>query len=126
LIAQHSLGAHLLRQRHTPLVQIHTQHLAASRPGDAHRQQPQQPQPDHRHALPQLELRQTVTVQGDSAQRGEGGAIKIHHIRQVDEQVSRHTHILRMYGIPAAGASHTHTGAKAVHPFAQGDNRACG
>ena len=123
LLAQHGLGAHVARQLDAPGVQIDAKHLAAGRAGNAHRQQPQQPQADNPHPLAQLHLRQAETVQGNRPQGGKSSRVEVDRLGQRGQQVARHGGILGMHGVAAAGAGHALPHLPALHPFAQGNNR---
>jgi hypothetical protein len=103
-------------QRHPLRIEVHAEYLAARRPGNAHRQQAQQPQPDDRHPLPQLRLRQSEAVQRNRAQRGESGCLEGHLRRQLCQQVARHDGILGMHRIPAPGARHPVAHLEALQP----------
>ena len=100
-------------------VEVDAKHGAAGGPGDARREQPEQPQPDDRHPLAHLGLGQAEAVQGDGAQGGEGGRFKIDVLGQVRQQVARNDGVLGVDGIAAAGAGHPVAHLETLHAFAQ-------
>ena len=104
------LGAEPLGQRALARVRVDAQHLAAVGAQHLHRQQSDEAETGHHHALAQCGRKQADTLQADGADDGERGGCITHPVGNLGTQVVGHHDPLGMRAIGHHAVANPETG----------------